>query len=108
LAVFEAKRETLAAEGVRVIAASTDGKDKAAGTASEHSLGFPVGYGLPVLETAAALGAFYDEGRGILHATEYVLRPGGVIAAALYSSGPIGRLVPDDVLGLIRFYKQRG
>ena len=107
MAAFEAERESLAADGIRVVAASTDPADKAAGTVNELSLGFPVGYELPLVETAAAVGAFYEERRGILHGTGFVLRPGGVIAVAQYSSGAIGRLAPGDVAGLIRFYKQR-
>lgn len=86
---------------------STDPPDKAAETAKEHSLTFPVGYGLPLEDTAARLGAFYDKSRGVLHATGFVLRPEGVIAVAQYSSGPIGRLVWQDVVGLVQFYKKR-
>jgi hypothetical protein len=32
----------------------------------EHALGFLVGYGLPLKETAATLGAFYEQKRGFL------------------------------------------
>jgi hypothetical protein len=39
-----------------VVAASTDPVERARETVTEHSLAFPVGYGLPVKETAATLG----------------------------------------------------
>ena len=94
-------------EGIRVVAASTDPVDKARETVIEHSLAFPVGYGLPVKETAATLGAFYEERRGVLQSTGYVIRPDGTIAVAQYSSGPIGRLVWQDVLGLVQHYKKQ-
>ena len=73
----------------------------------EHALGFPVGYALPVKETAATLGAFYEEKRGFLHATGFVVRPDRTIAVSQFSSGPIGRLVWQDVLGLVQFYKKQ-
>jgi hypothetical protein len=62
----------------------------------------PIGFGLPVKETAATLGAFSEEGRGFLHATGFVVKPDGTIAVAQYSTGPIGRLVWQDVLGFVQ------
>jgi peroxiredoxin len=108
LAAFEKARPKLEDEGIRVVAASTDPLDKAMETAREHALGFPVGYALALRETAATLGAFYDEKRGFLHATGFVVRSDRTIAVSQYSSGPIGRLVWQDVLGLVQFYKKQG
>lgn len=90
-----------------VVAASTDPREKAAETVAEHSLPFPVGYGLPLKETAKTLGCFYEPERGFLQATGFVLKPDRTIAVAQYSSGPIGRLVWQDVLGLVQVYKKR-
>ncbi len=81
--------------------------EKAKETVAEHSLTFPVGYGLPLKETARALGAFYELQRGILQATGFVVKPDRTIAVASYSSGPIGRLVWQDILGLVQFYKKQ-
>ena len=89
-----------------VVAASADPFEKAKETVGEQALTFPIGYGLPLKETAAALGAFYEERRNILQSTGFVLRPDKTIAVSQYSSGPIGRLVWQDVLGLIQFYKK--
>jgi peroxiredoxin len=107
LAAFQRATDKLTDEGIRVIAASTDPLDKARETVTEHALGYPVGHGLPLKETAAALGAFYEERRGVLQSTGYVIRPDGTIAVAQYSSGPIGRLVWQDVLGLVQHYKKQ-
>ncbi len=74
---------------------------------AELGLGMAIGYGLPLKDTAAALGAFYEEKRGVLHATGFVVRPDRTIAVAQYSSGPIGRLVWQDVLGLVQHYKKQ-
>jgi len=90
-----------------VLAASADPVDKAGETVAEHALTFPVGYGLPLKDTARLLGAFYDPQRGILQATGFVVKPDRTIAVAQYSSGPIGRLVWQDVLGVVRFHKKQ-
>jgi peroxiredoxin len=107
LAAFQRATDKLTDEGIRVIAASTDPLEKARETVAEHALSYPVGYGLPLKETAATLGAFYEERRGVLQSTGYVIRPDGTIAVAQYSSGPIGRLVWQDVLGLVQHYKKQ-
>lgn len=69
---------------------------------------FPLGFGLPLHPTAARLGAFYEDRRQILHATGFVLRPGGTIGVACYSSSAIGRLDPDDVVRLVAFWEGQG
>lgn len=89
------------------MAASIDPPEKAGETVSEYSLTFPVGYGLPLEETAGLFGAFYDQNRRVLQATGFVVKPDRSIAVAQYSSGPIGRLVWQDVLGLVQFYKSQ-
>jgi len=106
LAAFDRAQPKLGEEGITVVAASTDPPEKAKETVRELSLTLPVGYGLPLKETAAALGAFYEERRNILQATGFVLRPDKTIAVSQYSSGPIGRLVWQDILGLVQFYKK--
>ena len=45
--------------------------------------------------------------RGFLQATGFVVKPDWTIAVSQYSSGPIGRLVWQDVLGLVQFYKNQ-
>jgi peroxiredoxin len=106
LAAFERARDRLRDEGIAIVAASTDPLEKASETVAEHGLTFPLGYGLPLQETARALGAFYEDKRGILQATGFLVKPDRTIAVAQYSSGPIGRLVWQDVLGLVQFYKK--
>ena len=107
MAAFDRAQDKLQAEDIRAVAASTDPLEKAKETVTEHSLTLPVGYGLRLKETAATLGAFYEEKRGFLQATGFVIKPDKTIAVAQYSSGPIGRLVWQDILGLIQFYKKQ-
>ena len=107
MAAFEGARAELEDADIALIAASTDSRDKAADTRERLGLGFPIAYGLPMLETASRLGAYYEVRRGILHATGFVVRPGGAIATLHYSSGPIGRLTPTDVTSAIRFWRSQ-
>lgn len=107
MAAFDRAQDKLQAEDIRAVAASTDPQEKAAETVAELGLSMPVGYGLSVKETAAALGAFFEERRGFLHATGFVVKPDRTITVAQYSTGPIGRLVWQDVLGLVQHYKKQ-
>jgi peroxiredoxin len=107
LAAFQRALDKLSDEGITLVAASTDPADKAEETVRTQGLTFPVGYGLDLKKTAATLGAFYEERRGILQSTGYVLKPDRTIAVAQYSSGPIGRLVWQDVLGLVQHAKKQ-
>ena len=107
MAAFQKALDKLREDGVSVVAASTDPLDKAEGTVKELALSYPLGWGLPLRDTAAALGAFYEERRGILHATGFVVKPDRSIAVAQYSSGPIGRLVWQDVQALVQFQKRQ-
>ncbi len=38
--------------------------------------------------------------------TTTVVAPGGKVAVSVYSSNAIGRLVPDDVIGLIGYMRE--
>lgn len=83
---------------VSLIAASVDGEADAQALVDELGLTFPVGYGLGYLDFAAKTGAFYEVRREIIHATGFLLKGDGTVAHAVYSTGPIGRLTPDDCL----------
>ncbi len=54
-------------------------------------------------DIASMTGAFTEPRRGILHATGFILAPGGEVAQACYSTGPIGRFTAMDTLRSIRF-----
>ena len=41
-----------------------------------------------------------------LQSTGFVLDPAGRVVVSVYSSGAIGRLVPEDVVGLVRYLAQ--
>ena len=43
-----------------------------------------------------------------LQSTGFVLAPDGSVVTAVYSSGAIGRLLPDEVVGLVKHVRQHG
>ena len=74
---------------------------------AECDINFPVSYGADSKALSELTGCFYEERRQILHSTGYVLKPDGTIAVAVYSTGPIGRLVWQDVLALVQHQKKQ-
>jgi hypothetical protein len=74
--------------------------------ADKHHLTFPLGHSADADELAASTGAFVNEDPKYVQSTGFVLGPDGKIIVSVYSSGAIGRLVPDDVSGLIRYVRK--
>jgi peroxiredoxin len=103
---FQRAKESLADVGARVVALSVDDEASTAELIAQHALTFPAGYGADAAAVAAATGAFADPGRGFLQSTGFVLDPAGQVILSVYSSSAIGRLVPDDVIGLVRYLTQ--
>jgi len=103
LADFQSHILEYEAQGIAVVAASVDSLQDAMTTVSRHQLAFPVAYGLDGPAVAAQTVAFWEKEKGFLHATGFILTPTGAVAAALYSTGPIGRYVAKEVLGWITF-----
>jgi peroxiredoxin len=104
LAAFEKARPELEALGIKIVAASVDPLDKAREVAAE--LSYPVGYG--VMRTMAEqIGAWWEERRSILQPSEFLVGADGKVRASTYSSGPIGRVDPADVIRLVNFYDKQ-
>ena len=77
------------------------------GTIAKHGLEFPVGHSADAAALAEATGAFVnDDPEDIVQSTGFVLDPQGKVVVSVYSSGAIGRLVPDDVAGLVRYLRE--
>ena len=106
LRAFERASQTLADNGIRVAALSVDDKETTAALVDKHKLTFPVGYGADAAAVAALTGAFVNPDPVYLQSTGFVLDPAGNIVVSVYSSGAIGRLVPDDVVGLVRYVRE--
>ena len=65
----------------------------------------PAGYGADAGAIAAATGAYISADSRYVQSTGFLLDPDGRVEIAVYSSGAIGRLVPDDVAGYVRYLK---
>lgn len=105
LRAFERASENLAEAGARVVALSVDDEATTAALVERHGLTMPVGYSADASTIAAATGAFVDREGGFLQSTGFLLDPSGKVVISVYSSGAIGRLVPDDVVGMLRYLR---
>jgi peroxiredoxin len=106
LRAFERSAEALAEAGIRVAALSADGRQATADLVGKLNLTFPVGYGAAAAAVASLTGAFVNPDPVYLQSTGFVLDPTGNVIVSVYSSGAIGRLVPDDVIGLVRYLRE--
>lgn len=73
-----------------------------------QKLTYPVLCGLNAREIAATIGGYINEEPLYLNPSGVILRPNGTIVLLVQSSGPIGRLVADDTIGLIQHYQKHG
>ncbi len=101
---FENELKALESIGAKVVAASVDPIDKAKEVADEVS--FPVAHGV-TREMADALGSWWEDRRGIIQPSEFIVGEDGKVIASSYSSGPIGRVDAADVVKIINFYESR-
>ena len=106
LRAFQRASATLTELGVRVAALSVDDAAATAGLIAKHGLTFPVGYGADARAVADLTGAFVNPDPVYLQSTGFVLDPQGQVVVSVYSSGAIGRLVPEDVAGLVRSLRE--
>jgi peroxiredoxin len=106
LRAFQRASESLAEVGAKVVALSVDDEATTRELIAKHDLAFPVGISADARRVAAATGAFVNDEPTYLQSTGFVLNPDGDVVVSVYSSGAIGRLVPEDVVGLIRYIRQ--
>jgi peroxiredoxin len=95
---FENEMDKLAELGVTVIAASVDPEDKAREVADEVS--FPVAWGV-TRDQANMLGSWWEDRRGIVQPSEFLVGEDGKVVSATYSSGPLGRVAAADVIRMV-------
>jgi alkyl hydroperoxide reductase subunit AhpC len=108
LADFQGSDQEFKSEQIKVIAASVDPIEKAREMVNKIGITHSVGFGLIAEEISRLTGTYYEKEKKYLHATGFLLRPGKTILIACYSLGAIGRLVPKDVLRLVRYFKGGG
>ena len=104
MAGYEEQKAALDALGVTVVAGSVDDAKNAAKVAAD--LSFPVAYGMNRAD-GNAMGSWWEERRGIIQPSEFVLGADGKVMSATYSSGPIGRLDAADVVRYLNFVESK-
>jgi peroxiredoxin len=105
LRAFQRVADRLSEVGAAPVALSVDDENTTAELIAKHRLTFPLGHSADAKAISAATGAFVDPAGGFLQSTGFVLDPSGRVVVSVYSSGAIGRLVPEDVVGLIRYLR---
>jgi peroxiredoxin len=106
LRAFQRAADSLAEIGARVVALSVDDEATTRELVARHGLTFPVGHSADARAIARATGAFVNDDPLFMQSTGFVLDPAGRVVVSVYSSGAIGRLVPEDVIGLIRYLRE--
>src|SRR5205814_6211562 len=107
LRAFQRHAETLDGLDVKVVSLSVDDEATARELIAKHGLTFPVGHSADAAAIHEATGAFVNTDPVHLQSTGFVLDPDGNLVVSVYSSGAIGRLVPDDVAGLVNYAKSK-
>ena len=108
MAAFASAAESLAKEGIKVVAFSVDDEATTKEFIAKHSIPFKMGHSAKLETIVDATGAYETEHPALGHfleTTGFVLAPDGTIVNATYSSLAIGRLVPGDVIRLVTFLK---
>jgi len=107
LRAFQRSFESLTSLGAGVVALSVDDQAATRKLVTKDGLGFPVGHSADAHAVAELTGAFVNTDPTFPQSTGFVLDPRGRVVVSVYSSGAIGRLVPENVLGLIRYLRER-
>lgn len=107
LGAFQRASARLAAAGIKVAALSVDDAAATAATIEKFKLTFPVGHGADAEQVAALTGAYVNDSPRYLQSTGFLLDRAGHVLNAVYSSGPIGRLVAEDVIGMVNHLKSK-
>lgn len=102
LRAFQRAEESLAGVGAKVVSLSADDEVATAALIAKHGLTFPVGHSADVRALAAATGAFVSADPPYLQSTGFIVGPDRRVLISVYSSGAIGRLAPEDVVGMLR------
>lgn len=104
---FERATQKMTEAGITVVALSVDDEATTRETIEKHRLRFPVGHSADACQIAALTGAYTNEEPRYLQSTGFLLAPDGSVLNAVYSSGPIGRLVADDVVGMVVYLRSK-
>lgn len=106
LRAFQRAGDSLARAGIPVAALWVDDEQTTAEFTAKHGLTFPLGHSADARAVAELTGAFVNDNPLYLQSTGFMLDPRGKVIVSVYSSGAIGRLVPEDVAGLVGYVRE--
>ena len=106
LRAFQRAGDSLTQAGIRVAALWVDGEKTTAEFTAKHGLTFPLGHSADARAAAALTGAFVHDDPPYLQSAGFLLDPRGTVIVSVYSSGAIGRLLPEDVIGLVGYLRE--
>ena len=99
--------EALAGMGLQVVAASVEPQELVREMAGKSGVTFPMAYGVARAD-ADLLGSWWSDDRGgYIQPTEFLLGRGGTVLGAMYASGPVGRISPDEAVHFIESRERR-
>ena len=107
LKAFQRALPALDELGVRVVSLSVDDEQTTRELVENNKLTFPVGHSGDAHQLAELTGAFVNADPVYVQATGFVLDPEGKVLVSTYSSGAIGRLVAEDVVGMVKYVKSQ-
>ena len=105
LAAFRRAAESLTEAGVKVAVLSVDDEQTSTGLVDKLHLSFPVGHSADADQIADQIGCYVNDDPHYLQSTGFVIAPDATVLTAVYSSGAIGRLMPEDVVGLVTYLR---
>ena len=105
LRAFQRATDRLDRLGVKVVSVSVDDEAATRELITKHGLTFPVGHSADAAAVAGVTGAFVNPDPVYLQSTGFLLDPDGKVIVSVYSSGAIGRLVPEDVVAFVKYLR---
>ena len=87
-----------------MLAASIDTGDTSKEVAD--GIDFPVAEGVTKAQ-ADSLGSWWEDRRGIIQPSEFLLNADGKVLTSSYSSGPLGRMDAEDVIKMVGFMEKQ-
>lgn len=86
-----------------MIAASTDNLENSLEIAADKP--YPVAHGV-TREQADSLGSWWEDRRGLIQPSDFILDSQNKVLSVTYSSGPVGRLEAVDAVAFLKFQEK--
>ena len=71
-----------------------------------NEVSFPVGFGAGE-EHRDLLGSWWEDRRGLIQPSEFIIDSNGKVVMSSYSSGPLARIEAQDVIKMINFLESK-